>query len=291
MEETMQTTGNAIAEHFKKFIEPEFLTKTAVVVIAIFLLWIVYTVVKKIFKKIPDGKIKPQVKNIILKVLKYTFEVMVVIYVLNLFGINLNAIFGAAGIAGIAIGLAAQTSLGNIISGFFVLQEKVFKIGDHIEVNGVEGNVESIGLLAIKIRTFDNQIVRVPNEILIKSNIENYSVMDIRRVCMFITLPYDANLAGIVQKLSEAVSATPLVLKEPTSSVTCNDFTDSGAVIRIAAWMKYSDFFQCRNNLVLAVTDACKKNGVEIQCQKIEVADGDEKAKLHNLSSEVRKNV
>ena len=190
---------------------------------------------------------------------------------MNLFGINLNALFGAAGIAGIANGHAAQTSLGNIISGFFVLHEHVFKIGDHIKVGDVEGNVETIGFLSINIKTFDNQIVRVPNETLVKTSVTNFSAKKIRRVCIFITVPNETNFAEVLPRLTETVKNTELVLKDPACSVACADFVDSGTSLRVIAWSKYTDFLQCKNNLIIALNKECEAAGVKIQYPVIEL--------------------
>ena len=102
------------------------------------------------------------------KILKYSFFVLAVIYVLGIFNIKITALLGAAGIAGVAIGFAAQTSFSNIISGFFILSEKSLKIGDYITIKDVSGTVDSIDMLSVKIKTPDNQMVRVPNETIIK---------------------------------------------------------------------------------------------------------------------------
>ncbi len=265
MEETVQKTGNEIIEKCRKFFQPEFLTQFAIAIAAIIILWLVYVALKKIFKRIPDGKMKPSIKSIILKVLKYAFEVLVIIYVLNLFGVNLTALFGAAGIAGIAIGLAAQTSLGNVISGFFILQEHVFKIGDHIKVDDVEGNVDSIDFLSIKIKTFDNQIVRVPNETVIKTKVENYSAKPLRRICLYITVPNETDFSMAIPRLENAVKSTELVLEDSESSVLCFDYADSGTTLRIVAWTNYSEFLKCKNDLIIAINDECERSGIKIQ--------------------------
>ncbi|MCR4789933.1 MAG: mechanosensitive ion channel family protein [Treponemataceae bacterium] len=282
MDEAVVQNGKSLAENsanlwekIKNIFKPEFLSQLAIALGAILVLWLAYFSLKKIFKRIPDDKMKPRSKNIILTVLKYTFEVLLVIYVLNLFGINLNALFGAAGIAGLAIGLAAQTSLGNIISGFFLIQEHVFKVGNHIRVDGVEGNVESIGLLSVRIKTFDNQIVRIPNESMLKSNVENFSTMAERRICIYITVPNETNFTKVLPELTRTVQETDLVLKNPKSSVACADFADSGTSLRIISWAKYADFLDCKNNIIISLNAECARLGVKIQYPVIEITQDD----------------
>ena len=264
--ETLATEKpSVIIERIKSFFSPEFFRQFVVVVIAIVLLYLVYAALKRIFKRVPDTKMKPQSKTLILKVLKYIFEALVIIYILNLFGINLTALFGAAGIAGIAIGLAAQTSLGNVISGFFILQERVFKIGDHIKINDVEGTVESIDFLSIKVKTWDNQIVRVPNENVIKTNVQNFSAKPLRRICMFITVPNETDFSVVLPQLENVVKSTEFVLAEPKCSVACADYVDNRTQLRIIAWTKYENFLACKSKLIIELNNECKKSGIKIQ--------------------------
>jgi small-conductance mechanosensitive channel len=93
------------------------------------------------------------------KLIRYLGVAFVIVVALNL-----GAILGAAGVAGIAIGFAAQTSLSNIISGFFLIGERPFELGDVIEIDGISGTVDTIDLLSLTLRTFDNRSVRIPTK-------------------------------------------------------------------------------------------------------------------------------
>src|SRR5574344_1432655 len=135
------------------------LVKVIVSVLTILLFYILYKVVRKLFNKQNKDKIKVHTLMMINKAFSYLFWILIIMYILNLFGINLSAIWGAAGIAGVAIGFAAQTSVSNVISGLFVLTERSLKVGDTIIVNGITGIVDSISLLSVRVHTFDNQMV------------------------------------------------------------------------------------------------------------------------------------
>ena len=133
------------------------------------------------------------------------FYVIIVMYILSLFGINLKAIWGAAGVAGLAIGFAAQTSVSNLISGVFVLSEKAMKIGDFIQVGDVFGTVDSVGLLSVRVHTLDNQMVRIPNSSVINSNLVNFNHYDIRRFVFDMPISYDSNM----EKALEVANSIP----------------------------------------------------------------------------------
>ncbi|MCJ7673797.1 MAG: mechanosensitive ion channel, partial [Sedimentisphaerales bacterium] len=114
-----------------------------------------------------------QTSMLIRKAIFYFGSILIIMTVLYQMEFKLTAILGAAGIAGIAIGFASQTSISNIISGLFLISEKPFAVGDLIQIGDTKGIILSIDLLSVKLRTFDNQYIRIPNETLIKNQVTN----------------------------------------------------------------------------------------------------------------------
>lgn len=100
----------------------------------------------------------------------YGVLILMFISALRELGFDLSVVLGAAGILSVAIGFASQTSASNLISGLFLMMERPFSIGDVIRVEQTTGEVISIDLLSVKIRTFDNLFVRIPNESMIKNS-------------------------------------------------------------------------------------------------------------------------
>ena len=140
------------------------------VLVILFAMWIIYRLILRRVKKIPAEKMTPQRSMIIRKIINYAFFIIVAMYILSLFGMKLSAIWGAVGIGGVVLAFAAQTSVSNVISGFFVLAEKSLKVGDFITVGNESGIVDDIGLLSIKIHTLDNQIDRIPKSAINNTN-------------------------------------------------------------------------------------------------------------------------
>ena len=156
----------------------------------LFAIWIVFRLIAKAVRRVPETKLPAQRAAIVIKFLRYICYVVLVLYVLGLFGINLKAIWGAAGIAGVAIGFAAQTSVSNLISGLFVLTEGSIHVGDTIIVGDVTGLVDEVKLLSIRVHTFDNQMVRIPNSTIINSNLTNNSYHNKRRWTVKVGVDY-----------------------------------------------------------------------------------------------------
>ncbi len=136
-----------------------------------------------------------QRQMIVRKIISYTGFFLVLMAVLGELGVKLTALLGAAGIVGIAVGFASQTSVSNIISGLFLISEKPFAIGDVIRIGTTTGIIQSIDLLSIKIRTFDNLFVRIPNEKILSSEVTNITRFPIRRMDIVFQVDYGQDLA------------------------------------------------------------------------------------------------
>ncbi|MES2855753.1 MAG: mechanosensitive ion channel family protein, partial [Bdellovibrionota bacterium] len=130
---------------------------------------------------------------------KYGIFMLAAAAALNQLGFDLKVILGAAGVLTVAIGFAAQTSASNLISGIFLMVERPFVVGDAIKVADLSGTVVSVDLLSSKIRTFDNLMVRIPNETLVKSNITNFSYFPIRRADISVGVSY----SSIIERVEE----------------------------------------------------------------------------------------
>jgi small-conductance mechanosensitive channel len=134
------------------------------------------------------------------RAVRWILFAVVLATVLNQFGVKLGAALGAAGIVGIAVGFAAQTSLSNVISGFFLLGEKPFVLGDLIEVDGVTGLVDNIGMISASLRTLDNRSVRIPNETLVKSKVTNITRNPIRRYDLEVGVAYNEDIDHVMRE-------------------------------------------------------------------------------------------
>ncbi|MBU2560230.1 mechanosensitive ion channel family protein, partial [archaeon] len=160
---------------------------------------------------------------------KVVFYLLISVTLITFLGefINLTAVIAAAGILGVAIGFASQKSVSNIISGFFLMADNPFEIGDAVEVDGQGGFVLDIGLLSTRMRTFDNRYLRIPNEEMSSAKIINFTKYDIRRIDLPIGIAYKEELAEAVEVVANAVKANNFVLMEPEPIVLVTGYGDS----------------------------------------------------------------
>ena len=192
------------------------------------------------------------------KVVFYVVIASAIILALQQVGVKLSNLLAAAGIVTVAVSFAAQTSVSNVISGIFLLFDRPFSIGDTIKVDTTLGSVLSIGLLSSKVRTFDNLVVRIPNEALLKSTIINYSLLQVRRIDISVTVSQEADLGAVRELLLGVMRQHDSVLDEPAPAVLTDLTTDTGVVLISRVWVLSPEFVQIRSELTTSVIQLLK---------------------------------
>ncbi len=260
---------------FAKYITLDNIIKVTTSVIAIIIFWLIYRLIRHLVKRGASKKFEPKTVKIISRAIAYCFYVIIVVYILGLFGIELTAVWGAAGVAGVAIGFAAQTTVSNFISGIFIVTEKTMKIGDFIEVDGVSGTVDKVGLLSIKVHTVDNQLIRIPSSAIINTKLKNYSTYDYRRYVFDVSVDYSTDLDKAVEVLGTVPSKCSLVVTDNPDyppKVLLTDCRDSGIGMNLIVWCKRADFFDMKTEVCLNVVKAFNENGINIPYNRIDVS-------------------
>lgn len=220
--------------------------------------------ISRVVYRVTAVRFAPQAGLMISRIVRWLLLAVVLATMLNQFGVNLGAALGAAGIVGIAVGFAAQTSLSNVISGFFLLGERPFVVGDLIEVDGVTGVVDNIGMISASVRTLDNRSVRIPNETLVKSQVINITRNPIRRYDLEVGVSYNEDIANVMRILRETAEANPYCLDEPGPLVLFVGFGDSSINFLLGVWAAKEDFLTVRNSIAHEVHQAFQREGVEI---------------------------
>ncbi len=189
--------------------------------------------------------------------------VLALLLVLREFEINLGIFLGAAGIATVALGFAAQTSASNLISGVFLLGDRAFAVGDVIKVDATTGEVVAVDQLSIKLRTPDNLMVRIPNETLIKASITNLTQWPMRRLDIPLVVELSTDLIVLRQVLLSVAAANPLCMAEPKPLVTFQELNESGIKVQFSVWLDRKNLAEVGINVVDGMLRALEQAGIQ----------------------------
>ncbi|ANT65506.1 Small-conductance mechanosensitive channel [Prosthecochloris sp. CIB 2401] len=222
------------------------------------------TVSTKWIRSYASKKLSSQQGMVLSKMIYYGGMVIILFAVLGEFGFKLSHLLGAAGIIGIGVGFASQTSASNIISGFFLMAEKPFEVDDIITVQGTTGVVLSIDMLSVKLRTFDNKYIRIPNETLIKSEMTNITRFPVRRVDVPVGVAYKEDIGKVREILLDVAQKNPLCLIDPQPMVIFNGFGSSSLDMTLLAWAAKADWLNLKNSIYEQIKVRFDEEGIEI---------------------------
>ena len=207
-------------------------------------------------------RMSPQQVMILRRASAYMVLGLTLVIVLKELGFDLSVLLGAAGIFTVALGFASQTTASNLISGLFLIGERSFELGQVIQVGQTTGEVLSIDMLSVKIRTFDNLYVRLPNETLLKSEIINLSKHPIRRIDTILYVSYETDLEALRTLLLQIMEENPLALAEPNPTTYFLGFGESSMQVRFSVWTASENVFLMRSAIAEVTKKALDRAGI-----------------------------
>lgn len=202
------------------------------------------------------------------RVSQIILAVIGLIIFLSHFNVDVSALVTTLGVGSLAIALAAQAALSDTISGFIIMIDRPFRIGDRIELLdlGTWGDVVDIGLRSSRIRTRDNRMVIVPNSVIGKSLIVNHSYPDEQyRLQVHIGIGYGSDLDRARQVMIDAVSKVEGVLNDKPIEALFLEFGDSALIFRVRWWLdSYVDTRRMFDSVNTGIYNALNEAGIDI---------------------------
>ena len=231
-------------------------TLPAVIVLVIGILAIV--VINRLLSvALQKSKLEKAAHSLIKSVVKVALFVLLGLIVCSKLGLDVTSVVALASVLTLAVSLALQNALSNLIGGFTLLYTKPFHSGDFVEIAGQSGTVQEIGLTYTKLATADNKIVSIPNSAVVATQIVNYTVSGTRRVQVIVSASYDAPVENVLEALREAADV-PTALQDPASSAAVLNYKDSAIEYTLFVWCKTGDYWTTQfavNKQVKAVFD------------------------------------
>lgn len=189
---------------------------------------------------------------------------VVLIAVLNLFGVQTTSLVAILGAAGLAVGLALQGTLSNFAAGVMLLVFRPFKVGDFVEIGGTSGGVVTVGIFSTIMKTPDNVMITVPNSQVWGNEIKNYNGFDTRRVDMVMGIGYDDDIQVAMDTIRDIVAADERVLAEPATQIAVSNLGDSSVDIIVRPWCAGTDYWPLRFDLTRRLKEGLEAAGCSI---------------------------
>ena len=207
------------------------------------------------------------------KIARYVIVVLGVFVALDTMGVNMSALMGAGAVLLVGIGFGLQKLAENFISGLLLLLERPVRKGDFIDVGGVLGTVEDIGLRATHVISREGVTMIVPNANLVTSLVINHSVpTNARRISIKIGVAYDTDLDHAVNVLMKVADDEPMVMDQPPHEVRHTGFSDSSIDLALVAWIPEArDELIVASKLRFAITRAFRAENISIPFPQREV--------------------
>lgn len=201
------------------------------------------------------------------KVIKFVISAFAIVILLSKFHIDISGLIVSLGVGSLAIALAAQETISNMIAGIIIMTDRPFRIGDRIKIgNDIIGDIVEIGIRSTKILDFDSNFIIIPNNDIIKSRIINLSYpTHLTRVVVDVGVAYGSDIELVKKLLLQAASENPKVSEVILPEVFLMSFGDSALNFRLAARTdEYREAFNVGCELREAINDLFLKNNIEI---------------------------
>ena len=216
-------------------------------------------------------KIDPTLKSFLRNLLRILLYVLVILTAAGTMGIPLTSIMTLLASAGVAVSLAMQGVLTNLIGGFILLLFKPIKVGEYVRIGENEGTVKAIGAFYTEMATFDNRHINLPNGTLTNTAIINYTREGSRRLDLTFSVSYDSSMDQVYEVLNQVVSQEEALLPDPAPAVVLNKCADSSLDFQIRVWVKTEDYWPVNFRLLDNGKRALDKAGISIPYPQMDV--------------------
>ncbi len=241
---------------------PKIIKAAVVLVIGLIVIKITRKIIQRIFSKdIGDKSLRVFIKNI----LNLSLGAVLFVIILAVFGVNVSGLIAGLGIAGLVIGFALKDTLGNLVSGLFILFHKPFKVNDWIKIGDIVGGVEKIGMAACTLKSPDGVKITIPNSRIWGDVIQNLTGNPVRKIfSLDVGISYSDDIGKAIKIIKTILKKDKRVLKDPAPQVVVKDLGDSSVNIGVRPSVKKEDYWDVYFDTIKAIKEEFDKKGITI---------------------------
>lgn len=264
----MEIIIDKLKKWYEGFLElvPNIAAAALVLVLFIILSRLTRKLIFKVLKKTVDNE---AITKLLSNISAFAILVMGLFIILGILNLDkaFTSLLAGAGIAGLAIGLAFQEPVINLLSGIDLASRKTYEIGDLVETNGYFGFVEKISLRTTKLKTVDGQDLIIPNKQIAQNPFINYTHSDERRIDLECGISYNANLEQVEKVALETIQSLDGLIESKGVNFFYKEYGDSGINFVIQFWCNtaaQNAFLTLRHKAIKALKKAFDENNITI---------------------------
>lgn len=218
---------------------------------------------KLLNKALNRSKLEKPAATLILSVIRVGLFLLLFLISASSLGIDVSGIIALASVLTLAISLALQDALANVIGGFTLLSTKPFRVGDYVEISGEGGTVLAIGLTYTQLLTPDRKTISIPNRNVIAASVVNYTLEGTRRVDISIQAAYSNDPEQVIAALLQAAD-TPTAMQEPAPYAALSSYGESTMGYILQIWCKSEDYWTTLHTVNRNIRKVFEQSGIQM---------------------------
>lgn len=215
-------------------------------------------------RRILKDKVSKDHLQFIVKIVTFTIYTLAILSAFAVLGLKLTGILFGGAMAGIILGFASQSIVGNFIAGIFLIIEKPIKIGDQVNIDDMTGFVEDIRIISTTIRTYDGLYVRIPNQTVFTTKMINYVGNIVRRFEYTVGIRYSDDADRAIGIIAEVIKEYPFALIRPKPQIFVDNLGDNAVNIIVRIWAPVPEWYELKQIVLWKIKTTLEKAGIEI---------------------------
>ncbi|MFW6176620.1 MAG: mechanosensitive ion channel family protein, partial [Thermoplasmatota archaeon] len=231
------------------------LFQALIAVLILIIGWIVIKIVIAIMKNsLKKAGLPPLLRKFLGRMLSIILYFVIILLAASALGFNVSSlVLGLSAVLGLVLAFGMRDTFNNLAAGVWLATLRPFREKEHVEINGLEGSVESVGMMSTELLKPDNTYITIPNGIVWGSPIINYTRMDLRRVDVGVGIAYESDVNKAVEIAMKFMKDHELVKDDPEPAVTFSELGDSSVNITLKAWTDNENYWALRNQMTKGI--------------------------------------
>jgi small conductance mechanosensitive channel len=214
-------------------------------------------------------EMEPPVRMLLVRIVKILILVLTLMIVLDQVGVPIAPLIAGVGVAGLGVGFALQGVLSNVMAGLSIIFTKPYRVGEHISLLGVHGDVVTIDIFSTTLLHPDRSRVVIPNRKIVGEILHNFGT--IRQLSLSVGVSYSTDLTHALTIVKDLLAGNPRVLNDPPASVAITQLGDSAITISVQPWVRVADFVTAQGELNQAIIERFRAAQIAIPFPQHEI--------------------